>query len=91
MEIRLDISGDHSPDHVVPGDLYDPAEWETFLAHHGFDIRDVYRVDINPDTTITVYQYRRSLTTGHFYLDGDSIATLDPVTLKPNLPIPVWS
>ena len=74
-----------------PGSVFDREEWSKFLALHSIDIADVYLISFLAAGEMTVYRFRRNKDGKHWATAEGSVAAYDPVTIKPNWPIPVWS
>ena len=74
---------------LSPTSVFDRAEWAEFLGLHGFDIDNVFLIDL-PDEQMTVYTYREDEDGKHFLSEG-RVAAHDPVTVTPKGPIPLWS
>jgi hypothetical protein len=76
-----------------PSNIYDAREWTEFLELHGFDAFSVYRIDFHDDGRFTVYEVRRNSEGSPFLVDEEKrqIATMEPVTVTPLAPVPIWS
>lgn len=92
MQIQAPYPGfDESRDTIQWGNLYNIDEWREWLSTlgYGFKIENVYRVEFHGGQC-TVHQYRRD-SDGHAFLDGDNVATLDPITVEYVTPPPPWT
>jgi len=93
IHIRIQYPGNANGKMLRPGNLYDFDEWETFLQLHDLTAYDVYRIDFLEDGRMRVHRYRRDSQGNPFMsnLETREIATMEPVTITPKVPIPSWT